>query len=460
MPVLAAVILFIFTFSNGYATAGYTYVSVTNNTNEKVNIHSTLRTEDQIFKEDRDWHANTLTLEPYETKQVLWFSRNQNVKANYIYQFNLFAEHERYPNNAIIFSFIAKGNVMYGSDISTSLILPNQSTQIILTENGLEKFKSLIWDDQYVIYARTWLPKGGLFNDYHIVIDKPEENIFDTSSNEKISLLTYNTQLMPFYANVKNDLNQPDVRALDIAKKIGQYDVVILQELFDRDLRIKISNALKANYPYRTDVVGQRTNKAWTGGVIIFSKWPIIKEDQIVYQDSTGIDGLAAKGAVYAAIDKDGKIYHIIGTHAQAGGGDEGVLVREKQFQEVMYFVDRLNIPRDQPLLFGGDFNIDQFGPHLHSLLDILNVNLLDNLGYSYSADSRINTMLVGTSLTRIDYVFYSNHHAKPKTALNKVFILRDLDNEAMWPKFDLSDHFPVVSYFDFSNQGILSKNS
>ena len=434
-----------------YAIPGYTYVNLTNNTNENMEIQSTLTTEDSSFKKGKDWNESALTLAPYETKQVLWFSRNFDVELNKIYQFDLTGNSSN-SSDPLTISFIEKGKSIYGSTLNTFLTLPNQSQVEILQHKGLEQIQGQFWNNHYTVYARDWLPTAGLFDNYHFVIDQPENNSFDTSSNQTLSVLTYNTQMMPFYVNVEDDLNQTGIRVQDIPKKITQYDVVILEELFDLDLRIKMTNAMGENYPYHTKVVGQNASKALTGGVMIFSKWPIIKEDQIVYQHSSGIDSLAAKGAGYAAINKNGKIYHLIGTHLQAGGGD-GLSARIEQMQELADFIHNLNIPEDEPLLMGGDFNTGNSSDSISTLLSTLQVSLPNNTGYPYSSDSNINTMSTGSGHTRIDYVFYNNLHAVPKTTFNKVFILRDLENEKMWPKFDLSDHFPVVSYFDFSAQ-------
>lgn len=429
---------------------GYSYVLITNNTNEPINVQPALTTQDSEFQRGKDWDGTTLTLAPYETKQVLWFNRNQDVKANQLYQFDISARNSNYPSDDMTVTFVEKGKKVYGSEISTDLTLPGQAKQTILKNRRLEKFSDHFWGGNHTVYARNWLPDGKLFSDYHLVIDEAENDTFNTNSNLKLSILTYNTQLLPFYANGIDDLNQPNIRAKDISHKITEFDVVILEELFDRDLRNKMINAMRSDYPYYTHVVGDGTSKALTGGVMIFSKWPIIKKDQIVYEHSAGIDSFSAKGAIYAAINKQGKIYHVIGTHTQSGNFTDDINARREQLIELSLFTYRLAIPLDQPLLLGGDFNVDQFSKEADTLLAWLHVSMLDNIGYRYSIDPITNTMNVGKDRSRIDYIFYSNQYAKPQLAFNKVFILRDLDNEQMWPKFDLSDHFSVAGYFEF----------
>jgi endonuclease/exonuclease/phosphatase family metal-dependent hydrolase len=255
---------------------------------------------------------------------------------------------------------------------------------------------------------------------------------------------------MPFYAGAVDKLNQPKIRVKDIPAKIANYDVVVLEELFDHYLRETITNEIKQYYPNMTAVVGSDTSRPLTGGVMIFSKWPIVNEKRIVYDASSGLDALSAKGAAYAAINKNGKIYHLFGTHLQAGDDDESVRTRRKQLSELANFVDLMNVPANEPVLLAGDFNIDEFSKEAQDLLSLLNVTAPDNIGFRYSVDNLTNSMNVGKDRKRLDYILYRNTNSKPIVAINNVYILRDLNNENMWPAFDLSDHYPTDSYFAF----------
>ena len=444
--------LLITTAVHAEVMGGYTFIILTNNTKTNLNLKIHLTTKDIFFKKGRDWDGNTLTLAPYESKQVLWFSRNINVKANQLYEFDIAIQQPW--NQPFVFSITEKGKAIYGSDLYSELTLPLQNKQKILTNHHFQLFTADFFGKTYQLYARLWTPTGKLFDNYHFTISEAEISASHLDTPQKLHVLTYNTQFMPFYANVVNNLNHPTIRAQDIPKKISTYDVVILEEVFDQDLRITLTNLMRMYYPYHTKVVGYRTTKALSGGVMIFSKWPILKEDQVVYQASADIDRLAAKGAIYAAINKMGILYHVFGTHLQSANANGGEDAREKQLQELAYFIESLNISHHQAVVIGGDFNIDPLKPQFYFLQQALHVGLPENIGYPYSADSYINTMKVGYSRNRIDYVFYSHLHLKPKLTYNKIFILRDLDNEKMWPAFDLSDHFPVAGFFEFDRVG------
>jgi len=423
------------------------HIYLTNNTHEKLNVDVTVSTDDANFKQHKDWDLQALTLIPYETKEVLWFNRYQDVKTEHHYHFKVLATMPLHSDEPIEINLNAKGETVYGSTVHTTLTLPHYSEEDILTKNELKSFQGNFWGNLHTLYARTWQPFGKIYNDFQFVIDEGEQTNFDSSMPQSISLLTYNVQLLPYVANITDHLNQPMLRAKIIPAKINQFDVAIIEELFDPIMREIFVKKMGEYYPYHTKIVGQNADKILTGGVMIFSKWPIIKEDQMVYRAAGAVDAYAAKGAVYAVINKQGKMYHVLGTHLQAGDMTD----KRKQMQELSDFIQMQNIAADQPVLMGGDFNTDQYNKeNITFLLNTLHASLTKEMGHPYSYDGIANTMSVGEAQSTPDAILYGVLHEKPRLALNKVFVLRDLPNETMWPAFDLSDHFPVAGYFEF----------
>lgn len=437
--------------SNAYAlTIDRSHVTITNNTNESVTISVNLQTADPDFKKGNQWDETSMTLEPYQSKEVLWFARNVGVKKNTQYDFSISASNVKYNNEVVQLGFHVKGIAVYGSDIATDLTLPTKNRETILSSDGLYKFPAKYWGGDAIVHARTSRSLGHLFNDYQFVIDKSVPVSISADRNTELSVLTYNTQLMPFYADGVDDLNEPKIREKDIPAKIANYDVVMMEELFDRDLRSSMISDMTKYYPYHTTVVGFDTSLPLTGGVMIFSKWPIEKEDQIIYTDSTGSDRLAAKGVGYGVINKNGKRYHLFATHTDAGYKDADMQARQREFNQFDQFIQSKNIPENEPVILGGDFNVDEFSTEIQTLLASLHVTLLENKGFRYSNDGLTNLMNNDKERVRLDYVFASKQHAQPKSAYNQVFVLRALDDEKKWPKFELSDHYPVAAYFDF----------
>jgi endonuclease/exonuclease/phosphatase family metal-dependent hydrolase len=417
-----------------------TYVVFTNNTSKPQSVKVSLVTNDPKYKKGKNWGGESTILKPYENRIILWVNRNAGlIYKNYDFYLSL------EQGSVIHFKLIPQ--IVVGSALSTRLKLPKQAEKDILQDDGLFHFQV---DTDSKIHARTWHPKMQLFNSYHFALDNEKPISVPAEKNTELSVLTYNTQMMPFYANGIDDLNNPSQRALLIPKMTQGYDVVMLEELFDRDLRATVIKAMSEAYPYHTNVVGANTSKPLTGGVMIFSKWPILKEDQMVYTNSSGLDKFAAKGVMYALIDKQGKHYHVFATHTAAGDATAKD-ARKSELMELSAFVQSQQIPNNEPVFLGGDFNIDEKNDEFIQLKDILHVDLPINQGYPYSFDSVTNSMNLGKEQSRLDYVFYSNDYLHPAKSYNKVFVLRALYDEAMWPQFDLSDHYPVASYFDFS---------
>lgn len=419
------------------AAMNLTHIILTNNTSKLLTVNVVASADDPEFKKGVQWDADISTLKPYETKKVLWFIRNSGLKVNHRYDFNLIL------NQSIKFHFNLIPNSTFGSVISTDLTMPDFPNQIILSQNGLYHYPN--------IHARTWRPSSQLFNDYQFVIDDEKPVSIQTEHSAELSVLTYNTQMMPFYADGIDDLNDPSIRERNIPDLISGFDVVMMEELFDRDLRSAMIKDMSRYYSYHTSVVGANTNRPLTGGVMIFSKWPILEEDQMVYTDSSGIDKLAAKGVGYAVINKQGQRYHLFATHPVAGNSLAVQQARSDEFKQFEEYIQSKNIPINEPVILGGDFNVNQKNSEFKSLKASLQLELPQNNGYVYSFDGLTNTMNNTKERSRLDYVFYSKQHLQPSASYNKVFILREFNEEAKWPKFDLSDHYPVVAYFNYS---------
>lgn len=73
---------------------------------------------------------------------------------------------------------------------------------------------------------------------------------------------------------------------------------------------------------------------------------------------------MSAKGVVYARILKTNtqgikQVFNVFGTHMQAWDSVEAANTRLKQQQSINTFIDSLNIPKSEPIIIAGDFNVD-----------------------------------------------------------------------------------------------------
>lgn len=121
----------------------------------------------------------------------------------------------------------------------------------------------------------------------------------------------------------------------------------------------------KLGFSYHTQVLPRTGLKILNGGVLIVSKWPIDADKckHITYDASDGEDGLAAKGVMYAPIEKNvggvSKTFHVFATHMQAWYSADAIDARARQAAEFAAFVDGFGFDKAQPVLFAGDFNTD-----------------------------------------------------------------------------------------------------
>ncbi|KAI9909643.1 hypothetical protein PsorP6_014623 [Peronosclerospora sorghi] len=122
-------------------------------------------------------------------------------------------------------------------------------------------------------------------------------------------------------------------------------DVFTLAEGFDSSRDDMLAQFRKLGFEHSTSILDGPA--ATNGGVIIVSKWPILKEAQHLYGTTChGTDCLAAKGVKYARVLKSvngvSKIFNVFATHLQ-----------------MRKFIDAVGIPAHEPLILAGDFNVD-----------------------------------------------------------------------------------------------------
>lgn len=175
------------------------------------------------------------------------------------------------------------------------------------------------------------------------VATAPSEVTFD--------VLTYNVLMLPVLPQGQ------DQRAPLIARRLGGYDAVVLQEAYSNRHRASILAGLAADYPHRTMILGDDRWLRQDGGVIVLSRWPIAREQQLRFGDlCAGRDCLADKGAVYARIAKPDLTVNLFATHLQSGPAQRAI--RARQLELIRGMIDALDIRPDEPVLIAGDLNV------------------------------------------------------------------------------------------------------
>ena len=247
----------------------------------------------------------------------------------------------------------------------------------------------------------------------------------------------------------------------------NKLDVFVFSEAFDEESRKLLINGLnQIGYKYFTPNVGRRGTIQQDGGVFIMSKWPIIFNSSFVFKDCSGTDCLAQKGVVYVKIKKFEKIYNIFGTHTQAWSNNHNI--RVKQFKEMIEFKNKFKIPKNEPVIYSGDLNVDmiRFPEQEIECRKILNADSSKLIGpLKFTFDPIINQLAKAEDdhniklLPRevLDYTYFSKDHIQPSklNSFIKYYLMRSkypwkatsisIDN------WESSDHFPVYSLLDFN---------
>ena len=260
--------------------------------------------------------------------------------------------------------------------------------------------------------------------------------------------------------------NNAKKRAKNIPPQIAPLaDVFALQEGFDGGARnVLVNNMTSAGVKNNSGILERSKLKSWratNSGLITMSKPPMDKVKGRYYQDqgieSYGEEKYADKGVLYTRIVKNGKPYHIFNTHLQSKSG--GRKIREDQIKYINKFMLKRNIPKNEPVIIVGDFNIDRLNHEqrpeqveqykmLFKNLDVTEVVPKEgDVEFTSLFSKRQAEKIGGTGKElpkgqAIDHVFYSNKHLKPTDAWLTV--------EQQKPLGDLSDHFPIVAHFKF----------
>ncbi|MFD8599676.1 sphingomyelin phosphodiesterase [Kitasatospora sp. NPDC059646] len=286
-----------------------------------------------------------------------------------------------------------------------------------------------------------------------------------------LDVLSYNTFLMStnLYPNWGQAYRAQAIAGADFFQG---HDVVVLQEAFDNASSDALVSRASAAYPYHTPVVGRSTG-GWDatsgsyssatpedGGVLLLSKWPILRKEQYVFKDACGSDWWSNKGFVYAQLDVNGQRTHVVGTHLQStdSGCSSGQAadIRGRQLRAMKAFLDAKQIPASEPVVLAGDLNIDSHGSEYPALL--ANGNLAPATtrdGWANSFDTVDNSIAAyrypGEPKEDLDYVLYRADHARPQQYTNTVHRFHSAPwTVSSWGTSytytDLSDHYPLIA--------------
>ncbi|WP_081385962.1 sphingomyelin phosphodiesterase [Leptospira santarosai] len=301
---------------------------------------------------------------------------------------------------------------------------------------------------------------------------EPSSSILDNfeSATVEIKILSHNVFLLPIGLPGWGNWGQNE-RAERIASSnyIRNQDVIVFDEAFDTNARKILLDGVRSEYPYQTDVIG-RTQEDWdatlgnyrsdaftNGGVVVVSKWPIEEKIQHIFKErGCGADFFSNKGFAYVRINKNGRKFHIIGTHVQAQDSacaNLGKVSRMNQFNEIRSFIDSAKIPNNEMVLVAGDLNVIRDSSEYYDMLSKLNVNKPKYSGVPFTWDTKTNEITAfyyeKEQPVYLDYVLVSKSHFQPPVWQNLAYdpISTKTWSVAGYTSDEFSDHYPVYGF-------------
>jgi len=399
----------------------------------------------------RNWGQATSVIEPGRRVQVLWFNRDEGITNGREFFFDTTLGSWAGP---LVLKQRLRGSLI-NSHMWQSLSVPG-TNHGWSDDRSLHEARVAVAGRQVRIRYRA-LP-AGTDDDIEYIVDASDPPIPGATrgtENIAVNVLAYNIYMRPtgFFPNGQR------TRVRLLPGRLHGYDAIIFSEAFDDDIRQALRDGLRREYPHQTRVVGRDRGIEQDGGVLLVSKWPIVTEDQLRFGDTcSGSDCKADKGAIYAALDVRGLRVHVFGSHTQADPGAREQRIRRRQFEMIADFIRRKNIPAREPVLIGGDLNVDRLRSpaEFDEMLRILDAALPTPMGHPFTYDPSTNALarIGGGRPEYLDYVLFQKSHLTPPISRNEVRMLRshqgwseDADLPSLW---DLSDHYPVLGHFQF----------
>jgi sphingomyelin phosphodiesterase len=420
-----------------------TRVYVQNNTTLTYSVRS-VQTGHSLSK--HHWRQTSWSVRSAQRAQVVWFNRDEGITNGQTFYFTTTLS-------------LPRGNLLLKQKLRGSLV--NSHMWQSLAGVGIISHP---WYDDRRTHSAIWRVGGRTLRvKYRAFLTGTDDNIeyivneeytVPNAGPDTLNVLAYNIYMRPTSIFKNGQM----IRANLLPRELRGYDAIIFSEAFDDDARARLLSGLRPWYPYATRILGTDRGVEQDGGVIIVSKYPIEAQDQQAFGSVCGgSDCRSDKGVLYARINKQGRRYHLFGSHTQAWPTSESARIRRQQFEMIKTFLDSKRIAAQEAVIIGGDLNVDKirYPREFREMVRILNAEHPRQTGHRYSFDPRTNRLAEeGKPSEYLDYILYSQAHRRPIQAFNEVRMFRS-DEE--WKEFaweyalwDLSDHYAVYGRFEF----------
>jgi endonuclease/exonuclease/phosphatase family metal-dependent hydrolase len=242
---------------------------------------------------------------------------------------------------------------------------------------------------------------------------------FKLLPRKEVKVLTYNLFLRPPLVK-NNESDHKSERLREFVKTFHEYDIICLQEVFGFLSGRKdelINYAKKAGFLYSavSPTPSMFSKYLTDGGLLVLSRFPIVKNEYNPYPYGVFADSLSQKGVLYTKVKIQDSYIHLFTTHTQASYIDSDatlpVLCRGDQFISARIFMDKClrqeGYDAADVILVAGDFNVDSRNAYknVHKLQRYPGIK--DSRERSLNEyDAMVHILSNGRRDTIIDHVF------------------------------------------------------
>ncbi|MBM76931.1 MAG: hypothetical protein CL846_00465 [Crocinitomicaceae bacterium] len=266
----------------------------------------------------------------------------------------------------------------------------------------------------------------------------PEEH---SLKKDTLKILSWNIQMLPnLYAPfTKLVRKKQKIRLPEIIKYLekSNFDIIVLQEVFDIQMKNKLKKQLSNAYPYMQLPIKKGWGIKLSNGVMFLSKHPINLIDKVIFNVSKKSDRMAQKGCALIELDFYDQHILVAGTHLDS----KGQKVRDKQYNMVKEQIISPYKSSQKNFFLAGDLNTEQNSEAFKKMIALFELNnhpLNEENPYTFdSENSWINYKNKGW----IDYILYQ---IRPENKIINQYIIRPKMSYKNKP-MDLADHYGIV---------------
>ena len=264
----------------------------------------------------------------------------------------------------------------------------------------------------------------------------------DSSTNkDSITILSWNIQMLPrAYGAFSKYLRKKQKKRLpEIIKFLNKedFEIIVLQEVFDLRTIKKLKKELKVAYPYIQPPIKKSIGIRLSNGILIASKIPLQYIDHVTFAKPEGNEKMAQKGCVLVQCNWGNQPLLIGGTHLNSRSQE----TRRNQYKTISSKIIKPYISDSVPFFLAGDMNTSFKSRYFSEMMNEFKLScpiLSDKSPFTYSSKNSWNGKNYNVW---IDFILENENE---KIQLLNQFIIRPkmiLKNK----KIDLADHYGIA---------------